>query len=151
MARGAAHDRQQRSHGRRDRRRGPTDGPVCAGRSGPLLTFHLAGGEGGMGHMLDHFNPEFLPHGRVCSHHPSQKNFAIVWLEGCESEAAGRSIQDLERSGYECLVGILKFMNDIERRRYSETVSLVKPCKQGTIYRNTRIREIVPCLFDLSI
>jgi carnitine 3-dehydrogenase len=27
---------------------------------GPILTFHLAGGPGGMGHMLDHFGPALL-------------------------------------------------------------------------------------------
>ena len=27
---------------------------------GPCLTFHLAGGEGGMAHMLDHFGPSLL-------------------------------------------------------------------------------------------
>ena len=27
---------------------------------GPMLTFHLAGGPGGMAHMLDHFGPSLL-------------------------------------------------------------------------------------------
>ena len=27
---------------------------------GPMLTFHLAGGPGGMAHMLDHFGPALL-------------------------------------------------------------------------------------------
>ena len=27
---------------------------------GPMLTFHLAGGQGGMAHMLDHFGPSLL-------------------------------------------------------------------------------------------
>jgi carnitine 3-dehydrogenase len=27
---------------------------------GPMLTFHLAGGQGGMAHMLDHFGPALL-------------------------------------------------------------------------------------------
>ncbi|MBW0105182.1 3-hydroxyacyl-CoA dehydrogenase NAD-binding domain-containing protein [Pseudonocardia sp. KRD291] len=35
-----------------------TDGPGLRWPvHGPCLTFHLAGGEGGMGHMLDHFGP----------------------------------------------------------------------------------------------
>ena len=31
---------------------------------GPMLTFHLAGGPGGMGHMLDHFGPHCSSRGR---------------------------------------------------------------------------------------
>ena len=35
-----------------------TDGPGLRWPvQGPMLTFHLAGGQGGMAHMLDHFGP----------------------------------------------------------------------------------------------
>ena len=35
-----------------------TDGPGLRWPiHGPMLTFHLAGGQGGMAHMLDHFGP----------------------------------------------------------------------------------------------
>ncbi|MYM19302.1 L-carnitine dehydrogenase [Brevibacterium sp. 5221] len=38
-----------------------TDGPGLRWPlQGPMLTFHLAGGEGGMAHMLDHFGPSLL-------------------------------------------------------------------------------------------
>ena len=38
-----------------------TDGPGLRWPvHGPCLTFHLAGGEGGMAHMLDHFGPSLL-------------------------------------------------------------------------------------------
>ena len=38
-----------------------TDGPGLRWAiQGPMLTFHLAGGQGGMAHMLDHFGPSLL-------------------------------------------------------------------------------------------
>ena len=38
-----------------------TDGPGLRWPIfGPMLTFHLAGGQGGMAHMLDHFGPSLL-------------------------------------------------------------------------------------------
>ena len=38
-----------------------TDGPGLRWPvQGPMLTFHLAGGQGGMAHMLDHFGPSLL-------------------------------------------------------------------------------------------
>lgn len=84
---------------------------------GPLLTFHLAGGEGGMGHMLDHFNPELFATWTRLQSPPITKEFRDRMVEGCESEAAGRSIQDLERERDECLVGILKFMNEYRAKK----------------------------------
>ena len=95
-----------------------TYGPVvCWQIFGPLLTFHLAGGEGGMGHMLDHFNPELFATWTRLQSPPITKEFRDRMVEGCESEAAGRSIQDLERERDECLVGILKFMNEYRAKK----------------------------------
>ena len=50
-----------------------TDGPGLRWPiHGPMLTFHLAGGQGGMAHMLDHFGPSLLvavdPAGRRRAH-----------------------------------------------------------------------------------
>lgn len=79
---------------------------------GPLLTFHLAGGEGGMGHMLDHFNPELFSTWTRLQSPPITPEFRDRMVAGCEAEAGGRSIQDLERERDECLVGILRFMQE---------------------------------------
>lgn len=82
---------------------------------GPLLTFHLAGGEGGMGHMLDHFNPELFTTWTRLQSPPITQEFRDRMVAGCEQEAAGRTIQDLERERDECLVGILRFMQAYRR------------------------------------
>ena len=98
VARGAAHGGERRGHGRADRRcRSPT-GPACAGRStGPMLTFHLAGGPGGMAHMLDHFGPSLLsPWTRLAAPDLTPELRDAV-VDGCEREAGSRGIADLVR------------------------------------------------------
>ena len=76
---------------------------------GPHLTFHLAGGVGGMRHFLPHLgvfqskelwpalgNPEFTP--------ALQQQI----IDGVDEEAAGRSISDLAAARDRCLVAILE-------------------------------------------
>lgn len=74
---------------------------------GPCLTFHLAGGEGGMAHMLDHFGPALLePWTRLVAPELTQE-LRDRMVEGCEREAAGRSIRDLEHERDEFLIELL--------------------------------------------
>jgi pimeloyl-ACP methyl ester carboxylesterase len=64
---------------------------------GPCLTFHLAGGSGGMAHMLDHFGAALLePWTRLQA--PSlTPELRERMIEGCLREADGRSVAELER------------------------------------------------------
>ncbi len=73
-----------------------TDGPGLRWPiHGPMLTFHLAGGQGGMAHMLDHFGPSLQsPWTRLVAAELTQELRDDV-VDGCEREAAGRSIDDL--------------------------------------------------------
>jgi carnitine 3-dehydrogenase len=73
-----------------------TDGPGLRWPAqGPLLTFHLAGGEGGMAHMLDHFGPSLKsPWTRLEAPELTPK-LRDAMVDGCEAEAAGRSIAEL--------------------------------------------------------
>lgn len=62
---------------------------------GPMLTFHLAGGEGGMAHMLDHFGPSLKsPWTRLDAPELTTALRDAV-VEGCEDEAGARTIADL--------------------------------------------------------
>src|SRR5690606_28207028 len=73
-----------------------TDGPGLRWPvHGPCLTFHLAGGEGGMAHMLDHFGPSLeAPWTRLTAPElTSQLRDDMV--SGCDEEADGRSIAEL--------------------------------------------------------
>ena len=73
-----------------------TDGPGLRWPiHGPMLTFHLAGGQGGMAHMLDHFGPSLKsPWTRLdAAELTPELRDAVV--EGVEREAADRTIDDL--------------------------------------------------------
>ncbi|MFD8463703.1 3-hydroxyacyl-CoA dehydrogenase NAD-binding domain-containing protein [Streptomyces cyaneofuscatus] len=62
---------------------------------GPMLTFALAGGEGGMAHMLDHFGPSLKsPWTRLEAPELDRALYEAV-VAGCDEAAAGRTIGDL--------------------------------------------------------
>ncbi|MGH3631601.1 MAG: 3-hydroxyacyl-CoA dehydrogenase NAD-binding domain-containing protein [Sciscionella sp.] len=73
-----------------------TDGPGLRWPvHGPCLTFHLAGGEGGMAHMLDHFGPSLeSPWTRLAAPELTGE-LREKMVAGCEREAAGRTIAEL--------------------------------------------------------
>jgi carnitine 3-dehydrogenase len=86
-----------------------TDGPGLRWPvHGPMLTFHLAGGQGGMAHMLDHFGPSLLsPWTRLqAAELTSELRNAVV--DGCEREAAGRSIDDLVAERDRGVIAVLR-------------------------------------------
>lgn len=64
---------------------------------GPCLTFHLAGGPQGMAHMLDHFGAALLEPWTRLTAPPLTPELRQRMIDGCEREAAGRSVADLER------------------------------------------------------
>ena len=62
---------------------------------GPMLTFHLAGGQGGMAHMLDHFGPSLLsPWTRLAAPELTRELRDTV-VHQVQAEAGERSIDDL--------------------------------------------------------
>ena len=64
---------------------------------GPCLTFHLAGGSGGMAHMLDHFGAALEEPWTRLQAPPLTPELRERMIEGCLREADGRSVADLER------------------------------------------------------
>jgi len=74
---------------------------------GPCLTFHLAGGGGGMAHMLDHFGPALLEPWTRLQAPPLTPELRDRMVEGCLREADGRSIAELERRRDEFLAELL--------------------------------------------
>ena len=62
---------------------------------GPCLTFHLAGGSGGMAHMLDHFGAALLEPWTRLQAPPLTPQLRERMVDGCLHEAAGRSVADL--------------------------------------------------------
>ncbi len=86
-----------------------TDGPGLRWPvQGPMLTFHLAGGQGGMAHMLDHFGPSLLsPWTRlVAAELTPELRDAVV--DGCDREADGRSIDELVAERDRGVIAVLR-------------------------------------------
>ncbi len=64
---------------------------------GPFLTFHLAGGEQGIRHMLAQFGPALkLPWTKLEAPELTDELSEKV-IEGCENQTVGHSIQELEQ------------------------------------------------------
>jgi carnitine 3-dehydrogenase len=86
-----------------------TDGPGLRWPiHGPMLTFHLAGGQGGMARMLDHFGPSLdSPWTRLQAAEltPELRDAVVA---GCEREAAGRTIDDLVAERDRGVIAILR-------------------------------------------
>jgi len=77
---------------------------------GPGMIYHLAGGEGGMAHVLDQFGPTLKwPWTRLEAPELTDE-LREKLISGCEDIAAGRSIADMikERDAY--LIGMLKLL-----------------------------------------
>ncbi|MFQ5776054.1 MAG: 3-hydroxyacyl-CoA dehydrogenase NAD-binding domain-containing protein [Kiloniellaceae bacterium] len=74
---------------------------------GPCLTFHLAGGPGGMAHMLDHFGPALQRPWTRLEAPPLTPELRARMVAGCLAEADGRSIARLEEERDASVVAIL--------------------------------------------
>ena len=81
---------------------------------GPMLTFHLAGGEGGMAHMLDHFGPSLQSTWTRLKAPELTGYLKNAVVEGCLEEAAGRSVADLVVERDKGLVAIIQTLNDFK-------------------------------------
>ncbi len=80
---------------------------------GPFLTFHLAGGEGGMGHMLDHWPPGSMDPAWTRLVPPRVEGaLRDRIVEGCEDEAAGRDTSALIGERDRKLIAVLKALRE---------------------------------------
>jgi carnitine 3-dehydrogenase len=75
---------------------------------GPMLTFALAGGEGGMAHMLDHFGPSLKsPWTRLEAPELDRELYDAV-VAGCDDAAEGRTIADLVAERDRGVIAVLR-------------------------------------------
>jgi carnitine 3-dehydrogenase len=73
-----------------------TDGPGLRWPvHGPCLTFHLAGGEGGMAHMLDHFGPSLKSPWTRLEAPELTRELRADMVAGAEVSAGGRPMAEL--------------------------------------------------------
>ena len=79
---------------------------------GTFLTFHLAGGDAGMRHMLEQFGPALkLPWTRLEAPELTDELIERV-VAGCETQAAGRSVAALEARRDAFLTDLLALVED---------------------------------------
>lgn len=75
---------------------------------GPMLTFHLAGGQGGMAHMLDHFGPSLLSPWTRLQAPGLTPGLRDAVVDGCTREAGDRSIDDLVAERDRGVIAVLR-------------------------------------------
>ena len=75
---------------------------------GPCLTFALAGGEGGMGHMLDHFGPSLKSPWTRLEAPELDGELRDAMVAGCEEAADGRTIADLVAERDQGVIDVLR-------------------------------------------
>jgi carnitine 3-dehydrogenase len=83
---------------------------------GTCLIYHLAGGEQGMRHMLEQFGPALeLPWTKLVA--PKLTDELIDrMVEGTKEQAAGRSIQELERYRDDALISVMEALKEAKAR-----------------------------------
>jgi carnitine 3-dehydrogenase len=74
---------------------------------GPMLTFHLAGGHGGMAHMLDHFGPALLEPWTRLEAPPLTPRLRDLVVTGVDQSVGDTTIGELERRRDEFLTDLL--------------------------------------------
>ncbi|MGC7099759.1 3-hydroxyacyl-CoA dehydrogenase NAD-binding domain-containing protein [Amycolatopsis lurida] len=80
---------------------------------GPCLTFHLAGGEGGMAHMLDHFGPSLKSPWTRLDAPELTPDLRDAMVDGCE--ASGSPIAELVRERDRALIAIQRALDEVRR------------------------------------
>ena len=84
---------------------------------GPCLTFHLAGGEGGMAHMLDHFAPTLASPWTRLQAPELTTELRRQMVEGCEQEAAGRTFTELVGDRDRRLIAVLEALAAVDAQQ----------------------------------
>lgn len=80
---------------------------------GPCLTFHLAGGEGGMAHMLDHFGPSLKSPWTRLEAPELTNELRDAMVKGCEEAADGRSIAELVADRDRAVIAVMRAIDGV--------------------------------------
>jgi carnitine 3-dehydrogenase len=80
---------------------------------GTCLIYHLAGGDEGMAHFMDHFGPALeLPWTQLKGPKLTPELIGRM-VEGTKAQAAGRSVKDLERFRDDCLIAVSRAVDGV--------------------------------------
>lgn len=76
--------------------------------TGPIMNYHLAGGPGGIAHILEHFGPTLKePWTRLEAPEVTEKIKQAI-IAGCEAQSAGRSVEELVQARDRCLIAVMR-------------------------------------------
>lgn len=75
---------------------------------GTMLTFHLAGGSGGMRHMLGHFGPALELPWTHLEAPPLTDRLSESLISGIDEQAAGRTVAELEQLRDRFLISVMR-------------------------------------------
>lgn len=81
---------------------------------GPCLTFHLAGGAGGMRHFVEHFGPAMALPWTRCPAPDMTEKLSGRLVDGTQAQALGRSVSDLARRRDEFLIRLLELRREFD-------------------------------------
>ncbi|RRO16877.1 L-carnitine dehydrogenase [Saccharopolyspora rhizosphaerae] len=81
---------------------------------GPCLTFHLAGGEGGMAHMLDHFGPSLKAPWTRLEAPELTGELRDRMVSGCEQAADGRDNAELVAQRDSAVIAVMRAMQQLK-------------------------------------
>ncbi len=87
---------------------------------GPCLTFALAGGEGGMAHMLDHFGPSLKSPWTRLEAPELDDTLRAAMVDGCDEAAGGRTIAQLVAERDQGVIDVLRATGRLPRQRAAE-------------------------------
>ena len=79
---------------------------------GPFMTYHLGGGSGGIRYYMDHLGPSQVRRWRDLGTPTVNEELTRRAVEGVAREAAGRSIEELERERDRALVRLQRALGE---------------------------------------
>lgn len=98
-----------------------TDGPGLRWAfHGPCTTFHLAGGEGGMAHMLDHFGPSLKAPWTRLEAPELTTELRDRMVAGTDEVVDGRSTAELIAQRDRRMIAIMRALEEVEREEATE-------------------------------
>src|SRR5581483_6479844 len=76
--------------------------------TGPIMNFHLAGGAGGIAHVLEHFGPTLQEPWTRLQAPELTDELQRRLITGCDEEAAGRPVAELVRERDRRLLALMR-------------------------------------------
>jgi carnitine 3-dehydrogenase len=83
---------------------------------GSCLIYHMAGGDEGMAHFMEHFGPALALPWTKLEGPPLTAELTRRLVEGTRAQAAGRSVKELERFRDDCLIAIDRALAEVRGR-----------------------------------